>query len=67
MIFPDHSKPYEKLSEDNYYLAVSKFTDQLREFIKATVVPEFRGKELLELLKDGAQDVSISRPAAKLS
>lgn len=66
-ICPDHSKPYEKLSEDNYYLAVSKFTDQLREFIKATVVPEFRGKELLELLKDGAQDVSISRPADKLS
>ena len=65
-ICPDHNKPYEKLSEDNYYLAVSKFTDQIKEFVKKTVVPEFRGKELLGLLKDGAQDVSISRPTDKL-
>ena len=48
-ICPDHNKPYEKLSEDNYYLAVSKFTDQIKEFVKKTVVPEFRGKELLGL------------------
>jgi methionyl-tRNA synthetase len=30
-------------------------------------VPEFRGKEILELIKNGAQDVSISRPKEKLS
>ena len=64
---PDHHKPYEKLSEENYYLATSKFTDQIREFVKNAVVPEFRGKELLGLLKDGAKDVSISRPVDKLS
>ena len=66
-VCPDHQKPYEKLSEENYYLAVSKFTDQIRDFIKRAVVPEFRGKELLEMLKDGARDVSISRPASKLT
>ena len=66
-ICPDHGKPYEKLSEENYYLAVSKFTDQIRDFVKDAVVPEFRGKELLELLKDGAKDVSISRPVSKVS
>ena len=66
-ICPDHQKSYEKLSEENYYLATSKFTDQIREFVKNAVVPEFRGKELLGLLKDGAKDVSISRPADKLS
>lgn len=66
-ICPDHQKPYEKLSEENYYLATSKFTDQIREFVKNAVVPEFRGKELMGLLKDGAKDVSISRPADKLS
>lgn len=65
-ICPDHKKPYEKLSEENYYLKVSKFTDQIREFVKDAVVPEFRGKELLGLLKDGARDVSISRPVDKL-
>ena len=66
-VCPDHQKPYEKLSEENYYLAVSKFTDQIRDFIKRAVVPEFRGKELLEMLKDGARDVSISRPVSKLT
>ena len=62
----DHQKPLEKLSEENYYLAVSKYTDQIRDFIKASVVPEFRGRELLDLIKDGAKDVSISRPSDKL-
>lgn len=64
---PDHAKRMEKLSEDNYFLKVSQFTDRLREFIKSSVVPEFRGRELLELIKDGARDVSISRPKEKLS
>jgi len=63
----DHQKSLEKLSEDNYYLKVSKYTDEIRDFIKKAVVPEFRGRELLELIKDGAKDVSISRPKDKLS
>ena len=63
----DHQKPLEKLSEDNYYLKVSKFTEQIREFAKTSIVPEFRGKEILELIKNGAKDVSISRPKEKLS
>ena len=65
-ICPDHNKPLQKLSEDNYYLAVSKYTEQIREFVKTSVTPEFRAKELLELIKDGAKDVSISRPTEKL-
>lgn len=63
----DHQKPLEKLSEENYYLQVSKFSDQIREFIESAVVPKFRGKEMLDLIKDGAKDVSISRPKDKLS
>lgn len=66
-VCPDHKRPYEKLSEENYYLKVSRFTDQIRKFIKSAVVPSFRGKELLELIKNGAKDVSISRPKSKLT
>jgi methionyl-tRNA synthetase len=66
-VCPDHDKPFEKLSEDNYYLKVSQFTDQIREFASKNIVPAWRGKELLELVKDGAQDVSISRPVDKLT
>ncbi len=69
-ICPDHNQPYQRLSEENYYLKTSAFTDQIREAIekgKMRIVPDFRKKEFLELIKDGLQDVSISRPAKNLS
>ncbi|MDR3125779.1 MAG: methionine--tRNA ligase [Candidatus Nomurabacteria bacterium] len=62
-----HQKPLERLSEENYYLRVSKFTDEIRRFNETAIVPAFRGREILDLIKDGAQDVSISRPKEKLS
>ena len=69
-ICPDHQKPYERVSEENYYLKASVFTDQIREAIEKNrmqIVPEFRKKEFLELIKDGVKDVSISRPKKNLS
>ncbi len=69
-ICPDHQKPYERVSEENYYLKASAFTDKVREAIetnKMHIVPEFRKNEFLELMKDGLRDVSISRPRKNLS
>lgn len=69
-ICPNHQRPYERLSEENYYLRCSDFSDQIRQAIesgKMKIVPEFRKKEILELIKDGAKDVSISRPKKSLS
>lgn len=69
-ICPDHNQPYQRLSEDNYYLKTSEFTDRIRDAIesgKMKIEPEFRKKEFLELIKDGLQDVSISRPNKHLS
>lgn len=69
-VCPDHQKPYERISEENYYLKTSAFTEQIREAIeknKMRIVPEFRKKEFLELIKDGLKDVSISRPRKSLS
>lgn len=69
-ICPDHQKPYERVSEENYYLKTSAFTDQVREAIekdKMRIVPEFRKREFLELMKDGLRDMSISRPKKNLS
>ena len=66
----DHQKPYERVSEENYYLRASDFTDQIREAIttnKMHIVPEFRKNEFLELIKDGVKDVSISRPRKNLT
>lgn len=69
-VCPDHQTQYQQVSEDNYYLKTSAFTDRIREAINTDVmkiVPEFRKKEFLELIKDGLQDVSISRPKKNLS
>ncbi|PID33463.1 methionine--tRNA ligase [Candidatus Saccharibacteria bacterium] len=66
----DHQKPYQRLSEENYYFKTSQFSEQIRQAIesgKMKLLPEFRKKEFLELMKDGLQDVSISRPRKNLS
>lgn len=67
---PDHQKPYERLSEENYYFKASQFSGEIREAIeknKLRITPEFRKKEFLELIKDGLKDVSVSRPRKNLS
>lgn len=69
-VCPDHSQPYQRIEEENYYLRASEFTEKIREAIvsgKMQIVPEFRKNEFLELIKDGLADVSISRPKKSLS
>lgn len=69
-ICPDHQSPYEHVKEENYFLRCSDFSNQVREAIESKrmeIVPEFRAKEFLDLMKDGLRDVSISRPRGKLS
>lgn len=69
-VCPDHNTHYQRLSEENYYLKASAFSEKIREAIETDrmkIVPEFRKKEFLELIKDGLQDVSISRPRKNLS
>lgn len=69
-VCPDHQTPYQRLSEENYYFQASTFTAQIVQAIetgKMKIIPEFRKKEFLELIKDGLQDVSFSRPAKNLS
>jgi methionyl-tRNA synthetase len=69
-VCPDHQAPYQQVSEENYYLKTSAFTDQVRAAITdgtMQIIPEFRKLEFLELMKDGLKDVSISRPKKNLS
>ncbi len=68
-ICPDHQKPYERLEEENYYLRISDFKDEIREKIESDellILPEFRKREILKLLED-SPDVSISRPKSQLT
>ena len=68
-VCPDHQKPYTKLEEENYYFRIADFKDQIRQAIKdktMQILPEFRAKEMLQLLED-SPDVSVSRPTSQLS
>lgn len=66
---PDHPQAYQKLEEENYFFRLSKYTDQVREAIetgKFQVVPKTRKHEILAVLKEGLEDISVSRPKEKL-
>lgn len=68
-VCPDHQKPYERLTEKNYYLRISDFRDEIKRQIETgemQILPEFRKQEVLRLLED-APDISISRPKKQLS
>src|SRR5581483_6592599 len=69
-VCPNHNRPYEKIEEDNYFFKLSKYTATITEAIsKGTykVVPAGRRNEVLAMLNSGLEDISISRPAAKIA
>jgi methionyl-tRNA synthetase len=66
---PDHPQAYQRLEEDNYFFRLSKYNDQIREQIESgafKIIPETRRNEILSVLNEGLEDISISRPREKL-
>lgn len=69
-VCPDHLTPPEQVKEDNYFFKLTAFEAKLKEWFDAHpnfVSPDFRMKEMRELLNDGLEDISISREKSKLS
>ncbi|HEY1835306.1 MAG TPA: methionine--tRNA ligase [Candidatus Saccharimonadales bacterium] len=67
---PDHPQAYQKLEEENYFFKLSAYTDQVRQAIESDVfkvVPKTRKHEILSVLKEGLDDISVSRPVDKLN
>ncbi len=63
---PIHGTPAEWLTEENYFFALSRLSEQLTEWYSSVpdaVVPEIRKNEALGLIRMGLDDVSISRTA----
>jgi len=61
---PDHGTKPEEHSEENYFFLLSKFGDKLSKAIEAgdyEILPESRKNEVLGKIKNGLDDVSISR------
>ena len=65
---PETGKPYEEVTEENYFFKLSAFTDRLLEFYDANpdfIGPEIRRNEVLAFVRGGLSDVSITRTSIK--
>lgn len=65
---PVHATDPEWFSEENYFFALSKYQDRLINHFEQNpnfVVPESRCKEVLNIVRSGLKDFSVSRSEAK--
>jgi methionyl-tRNA synthetase len=61
---PDCGRPVEKLKEESYFFAMSKYQDRLLAHIEANpdfITPDTRRNEVLGFVKQGLKDISVSR------
>ena len=61
---PKHKQPPKHISEENYFFALSRFQQPLLEFFEKNpefVRPQIRFNEVINVIKGGLEDVSISR------
>lgn len=64
----DHDKEPVKQSEENYFFLLSNFEKKLLDIIESgelAVEPESRKNEIIGKIKNGLEDISISRKAVK--
>lgn len=69
-VCPHHKKPYERIEEENYFFKLSNYSDQIRAALQAgtlEVIPGTRRNEILQVVLEGLEDISISRPVEKLT
>jgi methionyl-tRNA synthetase len=61
---PNHKTPVVRRSEDCYYFEQSKFQDRLLKYYEENpdfIQPESRRNEIISLVKEGLQDLNITR------
>jgi len=63
-----HGKPVEEVEEENYFFKLSKYQDQLAEYLsdERRTVPEWQRQWALEFVKGGLEDLSISRQKSRM-
>ncbi len=63
-VCPVHKKKPEWLEEENYFFALSRYADDLLEHIEKNpsfIEPQVRRNEILNVIKSGLEDISVSR------
>lgn len=66
---PKHPQAYQRLEEENYFFKLSEYSDQVKAAIESEefkIVPQTKCNEVLSLVNEGLEDISISRPKDKL-
>lgn len=67
---PTHPKAYRRVEEENYFFKLSKYTAKILQAIESNellIVPKSKRNEILFLLREGLEDISISRPKEKIT
>lgn len=63
-----HQEP-EIIEEENYFFRLSKYSKEIKEIIKKDkikIIPQTRKNEILNLIKQGLEDISFSRTRKNL-
>ncbi|MDD4004936.1 MAG: methionine--tRNA ligase [Elusimicrobiaceae bacterium] len=61
---PVHGKPLQSVKEDTYFFRLSKYENALLNYFEGHpefLLPKNRSQEIINFVKDGLQDVSVSR------
>ena len=69
-ICPSHNRPYDKVEEENYFFKLSKYNSRILEAIESNelkIIPKTKRNEILQVIRDGLDDISISRPKDKIT
>ncbi|MFC1785676.1 methionine--tRNA ligase, partial [Candidatus Neomarinimicrobiota bacterium] len=67
---PQHDKPLETIKEKNYFFKMSKYQQQLIDYIIDNpnfIQPKHRKNEILGFLRQPLDDLCISRPKSRLN
>lgn len=62
--FEHPGKKLDEVEEENYFFKLSKYQDQILEILRKDtikIIPESRKNEMISFIKQGLQDISISR------
>lgn len=69
-VCPNHNREYEKIVEENYFFKLNAYAPQIKKSIEDgtfRIIPATRKHEILNVINDGLEDISISRPKDKIS
>ena len=62
---PDHKKKPRKIKETNFFFRLSEYDESLLKHLEAHpefIQPDYRRNEVVNVIQEGLQDVSVTRP-----